>query len=459
LRVEVGAAHPGAIIRYSLDGSVPSRRSPRFEEPLEISKTTVLRVRAYQEGLYSSRILTSTYIVDESWGVPAVSLTLDPVFLHDKHAGIYTHPRKRGREWERPAELAIMNEEGDLLESEIRLRIHGNASRVGRLKNFRIYLTHEQADLKAWFGSSRDLIADSQSEWVLKRASNARQLYSDRVVSRVASQMGLAASPRIACVLYVNGEFWSAYDLSERINPDFASGKAEGVPFSMLHESPLVYPVRNRYDVAGWKELYEFIAEQDLARAENFAVVEEQIDLDNLIDYFALSIFMADGDRPQWNIDMFRGSQPGSRWFFGIWDFDGGVNYMGSYTNHDTLAWHLRPGVASELKLYGAVDDERMASSTTLLRALMTNAGFRELFYSRFEELLSTVFTEENLVSVLESVLADHESIVPIERGPFDRGELWGEAIRYEDRVQEIRDFFASRSSVVRSQLDARLVR
>jgi hypothetical protein len=457
LRVDIIAAQPGSILRYTLDGSVPSRSSLQFEEPLEISKTTVLRVRGYGKSRYPSHILTFTYIVDELWGVPAVSLVLDPVFLYDKHAGIYTHAQKKGREWERPAEFAIMNDDGDLLEAEVRLRIHGNASRGGHPKNFRIYLSHEHADLKSWFGSKRDLIADSQSEWVLKRASNSRQLYSDRLASRIASQLRLAVGPRIATVLYVNGELWSAFDLSERINPEFAAGKVEGTSFTMLHGDPLTYPVRNPYDAAGWKDLYKFIAEENLEREENFAVVEKEFNIDNLIDYFALSIFMADGDRPQGNIDMFRGNEPGSRWFFGVWDFDGGVNYMGSYTHHDTMFWHLRPGVARDLKLYGVVDNESLVSSTTLLRALMTNQGFRLRFRTRFEDLLTTVLSEENLLSTLESLLADYKSIVPIERGPFERGELWGEAISYEDRVEEIRAFLSSRPGVVRSQLDRQI--
>jgi len=454
LRVEVRGADPDAIVRYSLDGSVPSHSSPRLEEPIEITKTTVLRVRAYRVGRFPSRVLTSTYILGHAWGVPAVSLVLDPVFLYDKHAGIITHPLRKGREWERPAEFAIMNEAGDLLESEVRVRIHGGASRAGpHLKNLRIYLAREQGSFKDWFGSDREWIANSQSEWVLKRAVNPRQLYSDRVGSRIASQLGLAVSPRLACVLYVNGERWAVYDITERINPEFAEGKAEGTDFSLLHGNALTYPVSRQFDVAGWKELYDFIANGDLERDAVFAGVEKQIDIDNLINYFIFSIFVADGDRPQWNIDLFKSGDAGSRWFFGIWDLDGALNYMGSYVDHDTLAWHLRPGVVKELKLYGVEDNDRMVSSTTLLRALMTNQGFRMRFVSRFEELLSTTLSRENLLRILEGVLSDHESLVPMEREPFDRGEVWGGPISYEARVQEIRNFLANRSASVRSQI------
>lgn len=455
LRVTVHSALPDTIVRFTLDGSVPSSRSPVFGESLLIDKTTILRARAYQRDKLPSRTLTASFILRAAPGVPVVSLVLDPVFLYDKHSGIYAHPKSKGREWERPVEFAIMNGAGELLESEARLRIHGNASRIAVLKSLRIYLTREQAALKNWFGLESDRIADSQSEWVLKWSSS-RQVYSDRVASRLAKQMGLAVGPRLVCLLYVNGKFWSAYDLSERINPAFASGKASGTSFSHLHGGALMYPVPKRYDIGGWKKLYDFIVEKDLQRDGNFAAVEDQIDIGSLIDYFVLSIFLADGDRPQGNIDMFKGSEVGSRWFFGIWDFDGGVNYMGSYIDHDTLAWHLRPGVRRQLKLYGVEDDDQIASSTHLLRALMTNDGFRVRFVSRFDELLSTVFDDKNLVSIFEGVLKDYAAVVPIEREPFDANEVWGGPITYEARIQEIRDFLTQRTAVVRDQLEAR---
>lgn len=44
----------GADIRYTLDGSVPGTSDPRYEKPIKIDSTTVLRTRAYKEGFTRS---------------------------------------------------------------------------------------------------------------------------------------------------------------------------------------------------------------------------------------------------------------------------------------------------------------------------------------------------------------------------------------------------------------------
>jgi uncharacterized repeat protein (TIGR03806 family) len=47
-------AEPGADIRYTLDGSVPGTADPRYEKPIKIDATTVVRTRAYKEGFTRS---------------------------------------------------------------------------------------------------------------------------------------------------------------------------------------------------------------------------------------------------------------------------------------------------------------------------------------------------------------------------------------------------------------------
>ena len=455
LRAEADAPD-GAIVRYSTDGSVPTAQHPRLTGPLAIDRTTVLRVKAFRDGRLPSRTVTASYIVEPDLQVPVVSLVLDPVYLFDKHSGIYARPSGRGRGWERPVDVDVIAGDGRLLAAEARLRIHGNVSRFARIKSFRLYLGPEKGDLRSWFGADAGRIADSQSEWVLKRVPNPRQLYTDRLIGRVAHQLGLAVSPSLPCLLYLNGELLGAYDLMERINPAFAEGKAEGAPFLVEHGSPLFHPVDRGDHSREWRRFYDWVVESDLSGPEAFAKLEAQIDVDNLIDYYALSIFMADGDRPHANIDLFR-SEAAGRWWFGVWDFDGGLNYNGSYTDHDTLAWHLRAAPKPALKIYGVPDDPRLASSTTLLRALMANDGFRSRFVRRFEELLGTVFSTEALTREFDAVLADYEAFEQIERERFVPGAMWGEQISYEDRLREIREFIERRPGVMRELLDSHL--
>ena len=50
LTVALGLARgtsPGVVVRYTLDGSMPDARSPRYERPLTLAATTDLRARAF----------------------------------------------------------------------------------------------------------------------------------------------------------------------------------------------------------------------------------------------------------------------------------------------------------------------------------------------------------------------------------------------------------------------------
>jgi hypothetical protein len=47
-------SEPGADIRYTLDGSVPGKSDPRYEKPIKLTGTAVLRARAFKEGFTRS---------------------------------------------------------------------------------------------------------------------------------------------------------------------------------------------------------------------------------------------------------------------------------------------------------------------------------------------------------------------------------------------------------------------
>jgi uncharacterized repeat protein (TIGR03806 family) len=50
IEISLSDVEPGADIRYTLDGSVPGTSDPRYEKPIKIDATAVVRTRAYKEG-------------------------------------------------------------------------------------------------------------------------------------------------------------------------------------------------------------------------------------------------------------------------------------------------------------------------------------------------------------------------------------------------------------------------
>jgi hypothetical protein len=121
---------PGTIGYYSLDGSVPTRRHhPVTAKDIPIAEPTVLRVKAF-DGSATSRVVTAEYIISDLVDFSVASLVMDPVYLFDRHSGIYANPTQKGRGWERPATLSIFGPtKGDSLSMDVRVRIQGGASR------------------------------------------------------------------------------------------------------------------------------------------------------------------------------------------------------------------------------------------------------------------------------------------------------------------------------------------
>jgi uncharacterized repeat protein (TIGR03806 family) len=61
--VALTQSEPGADIRYTLDGSVPTTSDPRYEKPLRLTGPTVLRTRAFKEGFTRSITEQQVFIV------------------------------------------------------------------------------------------------------------------------------------------------------------------------------------------------------------------------------------------------------------------------------------------------------------------------------------------------------------------------------------------------------------
>jgi hypothetical protein len=62
MTVEIRCYTPGAHIRYTIDGSGPTERSPRYERPLVLREKTTLKAAAFREDMEQSSVESVDYI-------------------------------------------------------------------------------------------------------------------------------------------------------------------------------------------------------------------------------------------------------------------------------------------------------------------------------------------------------------------------------------------------------------
>jgi len=79
--VTLGCADPDADIHYTLDGSTPTRKSPRYRSPIPLEKSVTIKAIAYSNNGLPSPVVVATYKkVEHNW-----KLT-----LHSRYAGQYS---------------------------------------------------------------------------------------------------------------------------------------------------------------------------------------------------------------------------------------------------------------------------------------------------------------------------------------------------------------------------------
>jgi hypothetical protein len=61
--VSVTCSTIGAIIRYTLDGTIPDQDSLVYSDPITISETTTIKAKSYRSDMEPSNVVTQTYII------------------------------------------------------------------------------------------------------------------------------------------------------------------------------------------------------------------------------------------------------------------------------------------------------------------------------------------------------------------------------------------------------------
>ena len=64
IAVTIETQVPGAKIRYTLDGSEPSKASPVYTGPIRLDKTTKITAKAFKPGVGFSSVFTTTYVFE-----------------------------------------------------------------------------------------------------------------------------------------------------------------------------------------------------------------------------------------------------------------------------------------------------------------------------------------------------------------------------------------------------------
>ena len=406
--VTVQAAAPeGAGLRYTTDGDPPTAKSRVFpEKGLTLKKASALRVRAFREGLVSSRTVSATYFIDDDPQTPIVSLISDDKYLFSSRTGILTKGSgsipNYAKGWEYPVNVEFFTQQGETQINQMgTFTCSGHSARVNPQKSIALYAR------KAWGADqfafnpfpTRDYAGYKS---LLLRAANSdahATRLRDVVASSLAEGQGILYQDHLVIQVYINGQYYGHYNLREKINKYFIA-QYEGVtdPEEIDRIDILARTGTDEFlqngDNTDWLELCDFCKKKDLNDPENLRFVEDRLDIDSLFTHAAYEIILGNVDFT--NVRVYR--VPGGKWRYLLFD----VEACWRGLDKTPLEYYIKP-------VNGKIQGFRHEP----LNALLKVPEYKAKFLTRVADLLETVFRWDNVEAHFDAVIGRLEPILP----------------------------------------------
>lgn len=248
----------------------------------------------------------------------------------------------RGKEWERKADIQLFDETHQLaLSQKAGIRIHGYTSRGMNPKSLNLYARNE------YDGNDFLYYRFFEEEENLKRItlfSGGADYYSlcrDRLVAELSEGLDFTTMNFEPCAMFLDGEYWGLYYVTEKYDKQMLHeryGVAQN-NIVMIKNGEVEVGVEN--DIHLYEEMIDFFRNMDLSIEENYAQAQTYLDLESLIDYFAMEIYI--GRHTDWLTDNY------ALWRTRLPDTGGGIAMVdgdGCFLTSTPGAWIIPESIA-----------------------------------------------------------------------------------------------------------------
>lgn len=450
LYLTLGGNGAGEEIRYTNDGSIPSRNSQLYSSPISITSNTIIRASVFKDNFVPSKTQSKSYLVDVSHNLPIVSLVTDPANFFDPNDGIYVlgqfyngpYPFFGSNIWEDvevPVHFSFYEPNGELgIEFDAGTKIFGGWSRANDQRSLSIFARNQYGPGSIDYKIFPELEYEEFQALVLRNSGNdfLSTNFRDVVLTGLLKDSDLERQAFRPAATYINGEYWGFYNIREKINEHFLASKQGVNPdeIDLLEANGDVV----QGSALEYFELQSFLESNSLVSQSNFNFVKDQIDVDNFILYQVSQIYFDNQDWPGNNIKYWKTKQGKWRWILYDTDFGFGIWDSNAHSNN-TLSFALEAN---------GPDWPNPPSSTLLLRKLIENDGFKNDFVNRFADELNTRFLSSRVNFHIDTLRANISS----EMGAhFQR---WDSNLSsWSNNVQNMKTFANMRPSTIRQHI------
>lgn len=462
---------------YGLHGLASIPTSPRWMPAIDdVNTATVLRAITVTSNNKKSRELIRTFFIEQQgekrYTLPVVALTINPEDFFDYKKGIYVlgknyedkrdyirknipldlpwwqYPSnylKKGNNSSRPIHIEFYDEKTNGgFEQNATVRIHGNKTRGFSQKSLRIIFNENKTGQLLNYPLFQGDSINKFSTLVLRNGGNdwSKTLFRDEFMQSLMSDTKMEQQRYRPCIVFLNGEYWGIHNIRERYDEYYFSIKYNLSPDSLIIlESGTTLLHGKKSDLNEFVQLLHFVKNNDLHKDVVYRQFKRMVDMENLMDFIIANVYCANAD---WQEKIWRYRTTvisdslhvkDGRWRWVLYDMDWGFGYTGTG--------------AVELNMLDAMNSKGCIG--VIFHELLKNQEFIKTFKERFNYHLNTTFEPRH---VLKKIDAFEQLLKPEMQEHINRWRVIGSLNKWENNVQELRDFALKRPSVQRSQLD-----
>lgn len=437
----------GFSVFYTINGSVPDKKSQTVRGDLLLKENTVFRFAIYPPKGKKREVIHS-YFIERAHSLPVISLVADSAHFFDSLTGIYAmgpnadsaSPYKGAnfwQDWERIINVEFFDTNGVTgFNQPAGIKIFGGYSKAMPQKSLALYAR------KKYDGYSKfryrifpHLKFKKYNNLVLRNAggdmlgAHMRDVYASQLIKNT----GLSYQEYRPVSVYINGVYWGKYNLREKINEHFINAH-----YGYPKDSIIIMKHNAAYQHGSTKSYIKFINKLEtlyLTNKEAFAYVNRKIDIANYITYNICQIYTANGDAGG-NIRYYKSTSDTAKWRWVFYDLDHAMNIS---TKDDYLL--------NSIVDFTTYKDEIWPNppwSTLIIRKLLDNDSIKYVYINRFADLLHTNFTSQRAMNLVNRLENEVKEEIPYHLKRWNVSQR-----RYDNSLTKLKSFAEKRPAVL----------
>lgn len=450
--VTISSSGSNEQIRYTTNGSTPTPSSNLYTGPITVASTTVLRARSFSSNpqILPGFIETNTYLINENHTLPIFSFAGDADILALFNGNNTLRPRGHFEYFERDGQFVDENF-GDFDK-------HGNDSWNYAQRGVDFVSRDDHGynrRLEHQFFATSDRTRFRRL--MVKAAANDNYPHAnggahirDSYVQTLSQLAGLDLDERSSTnvILYLNGQYWGVYDVRERVddnnftdyyyNQDYIYRESDDYLQFLKTWGATQAHFGNQPAITAWSSLTQYVQNNNMGVQTNFDFVNSQLNIGSLIDYFVINSFVVSRDWLNYNTGWWRGTNPlgdAQKWRYILWDMEGSLGHYINFTGMPDVSATASPCQVENLNV-------GQGHTQTLRKLIQENPSVRQMYITRYADLLNTHLSCDRIVEVFDSMVA---VIAP--EMPRQISRWGGNLSTWQANVQNARNFLLTRCS------------